>query len=188
MNEKLGRKDDSAKRRYDLVPWKEFQEVVDVLTSGAIKYAPDNWKHVPEARSRYLAAAQRHIIDGWLCGERYDDISKGGDGKHHLAHAICCLLFIMWFDNNEDDASDKSNACTELEFSDFLMSLEKLTLPELQKHTQNTGDIDSEVYYCGKKLTKDQRQQLRAYTEARLTQATDEQRAVKKPKRGRNDI
>ena len=94
----------------------------------------------------------------------------------------------MWFDNNEDDASDKSNACTELEFNNFLMSLEKLTLPELQKHTQSTESVDSEVYYCGKKLTKGQRQQLRAYTEARLTQATDEQRAVKKPKRGRNDI
>lgn len=168
MNKNLGRKDDSDKRRYDLVPWKEFQEVVDVLTAGATKYAPDNWKHVPEARSRYLAAAQRHIIDGWACGERYDDISKGGDGKHHLAHAICCLLFLMWFDNNEtNDTSDKYNACTELEFSDFLMSLANMTLPELHQRIRTRDDTNSDVYYCGKKLTEGQRQQLRSYVEAR---------------------
>lgn len=188
MSEPIGTKADAGKRRYDLVPWEEFQSVVSVMTHGAVKYAPDNWKIVPDAKKRYFAAALRHIIDGWACGERNDPVDKGGDGEPHLAHAICCLLYLMWFDNNEDATSDKSNACTELEFSDFLMSLEKLTLPELQKHIQNTEVVNSEVYYCGKKLTKCQRQQLRAYAEARLTQATDKQRTVRKPKRGRNDI
>jgi len=88
----------------------------------------------------------------------------------------------MWFDNNEDATSDKSNSCTELEFSNFLISLAEMTLPELQKYIQTIEGADSDVYYCGKKLTKGQRQQLRAYTEARLTQATDKQRTVRKPK------
>ena len=27
-------------------------------------------------------------------GEQTDSES----GKHHLAHAVCCLMFLMWFD------------------------------------------------------------------------------------------
>ena len=51
-----GRKDDAEKPRWDLLPWGPVGEVVAVLTFGARKYAPDNWKHVPAARERYFAA------------------------------------------------------------------------------------------------------------------------------------
>lgn len=59
-----------------------------------------NWQKVPDRRNRYFSAALRHIKSWWE-GEVYDDINEGGDGYHHLAHAICCLLFLMWDDNNE---------------------------------------------------------------------------------------
>lgn len=64
--------------------------VVRVLTKGAAKYADDNWRKVPNARRRYLAAAWRHIV-AWASGEKNDP----DDGLPHLAHAICCLMFLM---------------------------------------------------------------------------------------------
>ena len=52
-----GRKDDAEKPRWDLLPFGPVREVVEVLTFGAKKYAPDNWQRVPEPRRRYFAAA-----------------------------------------------------------------------------------------------------------------------------------
>lgn len=92
-----GRKDDTSKRRYSLLPSGTVNSVVDVLEAGAIKYAPDNWRKVPDARRRYYDAAMRHI-DAWWSGELKDDET----GLPHLAHAMCCLLFLMWFDSEDN--------------------------------------------------------------------------------------
>lgn len=92
----LGMKYDDKKRRYSLLPSGVVNDVVDVLEFGARKYAVDNWKHVDNGYVRYYDAALRHI-DAWYSGERYDDDSK----QHHLAHAICCLMFLLWKDKNE---------------------------------------------------------------------------------------
>jgi len=94
----LGVKYDSSKPRWSLLPWKQTSEVVEVLTLGSEKYADDNWKVVPNAPTRYLDAALRHIT-AWTAGERTDTET----GKSHLAHAVCCLLFMMWFDDNKKD-------------------------------------------------------------------------------------
>ena len=92
----LGRKYDSNKPRYSLLPENTVLNVVQVLEYGAIKYEPGNWKHVPDARTRYYDAAMRHINDWWN-GSEIDEESS----LPHLAHAICCLLFLLWFDNQE---------------------------------------------------------------------------------------
>ena len=88
-----GRKDDSGKPRWDLLPWGPLSEVAEVMTYGAKKYAPDNWKKVSNPKRRYFAALMRHIT-AWLFGERNDPESK----KPHLAHAVCCLLMLFHFD------------------------------------------------------------------------------------------
>lgn len=90
-----GRKDDREKPRFDLLPWGPITEVVKVLTLGAVTYADDNWKQVPRARQRYFSAAQRHLT-AWWEGELNDPQTK----LSHLAHAVCCLLFLLWFDLN----------------------------------------------------------------------------------------
>ena len=90
-----GKKLDAGKPRWSLVPMREMEEVVKVLTVGAVKYADDNWKSLPNLRERYFSAALRHII-AWWSGEKYDTETS----LHHLAHAICCLLFCLWGDNN----------------------------------------------------------------------------------------
>lgn len=76
-----------------LLPWRALGVVVDVLEHGARKYAPDAWWGVPDARRRYYDAAQRHLCAWWL-GEADDADS----GLPHLAHAACCVLFLLAFE------------------------------------------------------------------------------------------
>jgi hypothetical protein len=86
----VGRKHDQGKLRWGLLPWDALREIVRVLMKGAAKYAPGNWEHVPEARDRYFDALIRHVT-AWYEGERNDPEW----GLHHLAHACCCLLFLL---------------------------------------------------------------------------------------------
>jgi hypothetical protein len=99
---KTGVKFDQDKPQWTLVPFKALDEVVKVLTIGARKYAPDNWKKVPNARQRYIDAAFRHM-SAYAAGEKLDDET----GKSHLAHAMCCLLFLLAFDL--DKTLEKTN-------------------------------------------------------------------------------
>lgn len=104
---KLGIKFDDApdKLRWDLMPWREAEQVVEILTLGAIKYADDNWQYVAHPRRRYFAAAMRHFIK-WFMGQKFDKET----GKNHLAHALCCIMFLLWNDNeNENKSEDENN-------------------------------------------------------------------------------
>ena len=95
-SEATGVKYDSGKLQWTLLPFRAINEVLEVLAFGAKKYAADNWKIVPEARTRYVDAAFRHLTE-WHLKEKID----GETGKSHLAHAICCLLFLLWFEQED---------------------------------------------------------------------------------------
>ncbi len=86
----VGRKFDAGKLDYTLVPWDGLEEVVKVLEFGARKYARDNWQQVEGGMQRYQAAAFRHMI-AYNQGEKVDPET----GLSHLAHAGCCLLFLL---------------------------------------------------------------------------------------------
>lgn len=88
--ETSGRKFDSNKLEYGLLPPYALEATVDVLTFGAQKYERENWKKVPDSKRRYFDALERHVW-AWKKGERFDPES----GKHHLAHAMCCLMFLL---------------------------------------------------------------------------------------------
>jgi hypothetical protein len=89
-NDTNGRKFDSGKLQYGLIPPEALRQTVEVLTYGATKYAPDNWRYVPGAKRRYFDAAQRHLW-AWKAGEATDSETNAS----HLAHAICCLMFLL---------------------------------------------------------------------------------------------
>ena len=95
--ENEGRKYDQGKERWGLLPWEEVRDIVKVLTVGAVKYNDNNWIKVPNAESRYFDALHRHL-QAWKSGEKNDQ----DDGLPHLAHAGCCLLFLMWFDKKAE--------------------------------------------------------------------------------------
>jgi len=90
-----GAKLDTGKPRWSLLPAGTISMVIAVLEFGAARYGVDNWQHVPDSRRRYYDAAMRHI-NAWL-----DDPIDEDSGQHHLAHAVACLLYLMWFDKNE---------------------------------------------------------------------------------------
>lgn len=100
-----GVKYDSDKPKWSLLPFRALKEVVDVLTYGAKKYAPDNWKKVPNAKQRYIDAGFRHFTT-YASGEKLDSET----GKSHLAHAMCCLLYLLAFEVGEHrDQSDNDH-------------------------------------------------------------------------------
>lgn len=98
----VGRKDDHGKPRWELLLWREISQIVDVLTYGAERYQRDNWQHVEPFRDRYTGAVMRHIT-AWIMGKQNDNES----GLPHLAHACCCLLFLMWKDNQRSAKSER---------------------------------------------------------------------------------
>ena len=93
LAEGVGAKHDEGKLRYSLLPKGTITEVLKVLEFGAKKYAPDNWMKVDNAQTRYYDAALRHIT-AWHEGEKFDQET----GVSHIAHALCCLHFLMWFE------------------------------------------------------------------------------------------
>jgi hypothetical protein len=88
-----GRKDDQGKLQWSLLPVKPVEAVLRVLMFGAKKYTPGNWMRVENAEERYFDAALRHLM-AWRAGEKRDPES----GQPHLAHAGCCILFMLWFE------------------------------------------------------------------------------------------
>lgn len=93
----LGVKYDSDKLEYSLLPKGVLTSILKVLSFGKKKYAADNWMKVDNPKERYYNAMQRHITQWWE-GEKYDSET----GENHLAHAACCLMFLLWFENKED--------------------------------------------------------------------------------------
>lgn len=70
-----------------------LRAVAAVLTYGAAKYKIDSWQTVPNGADRYEDALDRHL-NSWKEGERFDEES----GLHHLAHAACNVLFLLWYE------------------------------------------------------------------------------------------
>jgi hypothetical protein len=90
----IGIKYDDDKPRWDLLPLECIAPVVDVLTYGAKKYTPDNWKKV--AKTRYIAARGRHRYSRYE-GEWLDPESR----LPHIAHELTCLIFEFWHEMKE---------------------------------------------------------------------------------------
>lgn len=96
-----GRKDDGGKPPLHLLPPDALLEITRVLDFGARKYAPRNWEK-GMAWSRPYAALLRHML-AWWCGERADPET----GISHLAHAGCCILFLLAYERRQIGDDDR---------------------------------------------------------------------------------
>ncbi|MGL4678350.1 MAG: dATP/dGTP diphosphohydrolase domain-containing protein, partial [Plesiomonas shigelloides] len=83
-------KHDHGKPLMGALPANAELAVARVLTFGAEKYGRDNWRGLDDSDTRYMDAALRHI-NAVRRGETHDVES----GEHHLAHAVCCLMFML---------------------------------------------------------------------------------------------
>ncbi len=117
MSHGPGKKDDSEKIRVELLPAGALLEVAKVLTFGASKYGANNWQNVRPI-ARYYAAALRHLF-ARIRGQRFDPET----GFHHLAHAACCILFMLSIEIGcdpagalEDEDRDKKSAAWRAAF------------------------------------------------------------------------
>jgi len=97
---KPGAKHDAGKPILGAIPPAAELAVGRVLAFGAQKYARDNWRLVEDAQTRYMDAALRHL-NAVRRGEVLDEES----GEHHLAHAACCVLFMLELALEETDIS-----------------------------------------------------------------------------------
>jgi len=106
---------DSGKLAYDLIPPTWIELDAEVLTKGAQKYKPNNWRQVkPEEIMRYYSAAMRHIqdwkkfMDGLPEGHLFDD-GEMGIGTHHLANARTNLGFLLTLTETLEKAEEIKN-------------------------------------------------------------------------------
>ena len=83
-----GIKHDQDKPQFRLIPPKAELAFAKVLTMGAKKYAPDNWKQIEP--HRYVDALMRH-----LNAFRQGEVNDPESGEHHMAHIMCCAAFIL---------------------------------------------------------------------------------------------
>ncbi len=99
--ENVGIKFDQDKIRMDLLCPYAMEELSKVLTFGSRKYAPWNWaKGI--TTSRLVAAALRHTF-AYMRGEDKDPET----GLHHMAHAMCCAMFIIGMPHYVDGQDDR---------------------------------------------------------------------------------
>ena len=89
-----GTKFDDGKLPLDLWSPDAIEETAKVLAFGANKYEPYNWAKGIKY-SRVFSALLRHLWAFWR-RERYDRET----GIHHLAHAMCCLMFLLHYEMN----------------------------------------------------------------------------------------
>lgn len=82
---------DAGKAPWHLLPFDALASVVAVLAFGAQKYSVRGWEAGIDF-SRLFSAAMRHMTAWW-----YGEDTDPETGISHLAHAVCCLLFLLAF-------------------------------------------------------------------------------------------
>lgn len=92
---------DQDKLPLNLLSTEAMNQTAAVLAFGAEKYAEHNWRQ-GFAWSRPLAAAMRHIT-AFNAGEDRDPES----GLSHLAHAACCIMFLLEFEKTHQHLDDR---------------------------------------------------------------------------------
>jgi hypothetical protein len=92
---------DDQKLPVNLLSSEALLQTAAVLKFGADKYHAHNWRD-GFAWSRPLAAAMRHIM-AYNDGEDRDPES----GLSHLAHAACCIMFLLEFEKTHPELDDR---------------------------------------------------------------------------------
>ncbi len=96
-----GVKYDEGKPPLGLIPRSALIEEARVMAFGANKYSKDNWRG-GLSWSRLVNAALRHITS-YNDGEDNDEET----GLSHLAHARCCLAFLIEYSVTHPELDDR---------------------------------------------------------------------------------
>jgi hypothetical protein len=96
-----GIKNDDGKPDMSLLSSIALVKIAEVMSFGKKKYSANNWRG-GFVWSRPLAAAARHLY-AYIGGEDKDPES----GLSHLAHAACCIMFLLEFETTRLDLDDR---------------------------------------------------------------------------------
>jgi hypothetical protein len=105
--EENGKKYDSNKLEWDLLPIDALCVIIMVFMFGAKKYGKRNWENGMDW-SRMYNAACRHMTK-WYVGQTFDEET----GINHLAHAIVSLMMVLSYQIRNigvDDRNIKNSA------------------------------------------------------------------------------
>ena len=100
-NEVAGYKLDENKLPWHLLPPDAVEEIVKVLQFGASKYSDRNWEG-GMAWHRPFSALMRHMWAWWRREEADTET-----GLSHLAHAGCCILFLIAYEKRVIGKDDR---------------------------------------------------------------------------------
>lgn len=97
---------DNLKKDFGKLPWHLFpydaaEEIVKVLDFGAKKYSARGWE-VGMDWSRVYSALMRHMF-AWFFRRGTDPDT----GLSHLAHAGCCILFLIAYEKRKVGNDDR---------------------------------------------------------------------------------
>lgn len=126
--QRSGDADDVA---YSLIPSEAIERLARTLKEGAVKYSPDNWRKGFKWRDT-CNHCLRHIFL-WLKGDKSED---------HLAHAVCNLFFLMWFEAHRTELDDRYvDPLTHERINKALIESIPLTLFTCRETAEKLGPI-----------------------------------------------
>jgi hypothetical protein len=96
-----GTKYDNNKPKMDLLDWSALEGLARVLTFGASKYEPNNWRS-GIVNSRLIASLLRHLA----AIQRGEDIDPES-GLPHIDHLGCNWLFLSYNFKHRPDLDDR---------------------------------------------------------------------------------
>jgi dATP/dGTP diphosphohydrolase len=99
-----GARRSDRKPRFDLVPFEFLEAVAEVLTSGAGRYGPYNWKR---GRKDFFLDAWNHAL------VHLQKFKEGDRREDHLAHLACNVAFLVWAIKNRVVLQEDFDAAME---------------------------------------------------------------------------
>ncbi len=100
-NEVKGKRYNQGKIRFDLIDPTAMKMLAEVLTFGAEKYDPDNWR-LGLTYTNCIASLERHL-NSFKAGVDHDFES----GLHHVGHILCNAMFLAYFTQFRPDLDDR---------------------------------------------------------------------------------
>ena len=93
---------DDGKLQWNLLPGPEVEQIVHLLTIGAQKYNPENWRQGFKW-SRVFNALMRHLWKFWWYNESYDEETE----CHHLTSVALMALWLLHYDQEDIGEDDR---------------------------------------------------------------------------------
>ena len=131
--EEGGIKEDNGKAPLSLLDREALEQIAQVLRFGATKYSPHNWRSGIRY-TRLTDAALRHLF-AFVDGEDLDPET----GISHVAHAGCCIMFLLWMVRHRPDLDDRHKT------EQALSAIEHEIATAIKVRMPRTGDMSELV-------------------------------------------